>query len=145
MVPRLFKIKHYFSCIQIVNCTVCIMVRLVLNIFSVLFFLLSLWFFITDQIQQKTNSMLFGEVWFNNSPNTLQLAEVIIDRYIDPCSLLTILGCPSFLWHPTISSVLLLPASLVFLTAGVFMLIISQWLPKKRSRRNVYSLDRNKR
>ena len=122
-----------------------VMVRNGFNILSILFFLLSIWYFSTDQIQQKTNPTLVGEAWFNNSPTSLQLAEVVIDRYIDPCSLISFLGCPSFLWHPTISSFLQLPASLVFFTLGVFILVLSQWLPRRRSRQQAYNFSRDGR
>ena len=115
-----------------------LMLRLILNLLCILAFLLSFWFFVTDRLQQKESSTLLGEVWYNNSPSSLQLAEAIIDRYIDPCSLISILGCPSFLWHPTISSALQLSASLFFFALGVFILLISKWLPRRRGRRLVY-------
>ena len=116
-----------------------LMPRLILNILCILSCLLSFWFFVTDRLQQKESSTLLGEVWYNNSPASLQLAEAIIDRYVDPCSLISILGCPSFLWHPTISSALQLPASLFFLALGVFFLLVSKWLPRRRGRRLMYN------
>lgn len=119
------------------------MIRLILNILSISFFLLSFWYFITDRLQQKESSTLLGEMWFKNSPTSIQLAEVVIDRYIDPCSLISLLGCPSFLWHPTISSILQLPASIFFFIVAVLILLLNHWLPRKRGRRAGYNLWRD--
>jgi len=66
---------------------------------------------------------LIGEVWFEWAPTSLQLMESIISRYVDPCGLLVSLNCEPFLWHPWISSILLLPAAPSFiLTAVAFIL-----------------------
>ena len=119
------------------------MIRLILNILSISFFFLSFWYFITDRLQQKEKATLLGEMWFNNSPTSLQLAEVIIDRYIDPCSLISLLGCPSFLWHPAISSILQLPASLFFFIFAILILLLNQWFPRRRGRRAGYNLWRD--
>ncbi len=121
------------------------MARITFNILSALLFLLSIWYFITDQVQQSSSVTLLGEAWFNNAPTSLQLTEVVIDRYIDPCSLISFLGCPSFLWHPTISSVLQLPASLFFFTLGVIVLVLSQWILRRRVRPQLYNLTRDGR
>ena len=121
------------------------MIRLTFNILAVLLFLLSIWYFVTDQMKQSSGATLLGEAWFNNAPTSLQLTEVVIDRYIDPCSLISFLGCPSFLWHPTISSVLQLSASLFFFTLGVIVLVLSQWIPHRRSRRRLHNLRRDGR
>ena len=119
------------------------MIRSILTILYISFFLLSFWYFITDRLQQKSSATLLGQMWFNNSPNSLQLAEVVIDRYIDPCSLISFLGCPSFLWHPTISSILQLPASIFFLILAVLILLLNQWLPHRRARKSSYNLWRD--
>ena len=119
------------------------MIRLILTILYISFFLLSFWYFITDRLQQKAGATLLGEMWFNNSPTSLQLAEVVIDRYIDPCSLISLLGCPSFLWHPTISSILQLPASIFFFILAVLILLLNQWLPRRRARKAGYNLWRD--
>ena len=119
------------------------MIRLILTILYISFFLLSFWYFITDHLQQKASATLLGQIWFNNSPTSLQLAEVVIDRYIDPCSLMSFLGCPSFLWHPTISSILQLPASIFFLILAVLILLLNQWLPHRRARKSRYNLWRD--
>ncbi len=119
------------------------MIRLILTILYISFFLLSFWYFITDRLQQKASATLLGQMWFNNSPTSLQLAEVVIDRYIDPCSLISFLGCPSFLWHPTISSILQLPASIFFFILAVLILLLNQWLPRRRARKAGYNLWRD--
>ena len=119
------------------------MIRSILTILYISFFLLSFWYFITDRLQQKSSATLLGQMWFNNSPTSLQLAEVVIDRYIDPCSLISFLGCPSFLWHPTISSILQLPASIFFFILAVLILLLNQWLPRRRARKSGYNLWRD--
>ena len=119
------------------------MIRFLLNILYISFFFLSFWYFVTDRLQQKENATLLGETWFNNAPTSLQLAEVVIDRYVDPCSLISLLGCPSFLWHPTISSILQLPTSLFFFILAVFILFLNRLLPRKRGRKSGYNLWRD--
>ena len=49
-----------------------------------------------------------GQMWYYLAPESLQTAEVIISRYIEPCSSLEILNCSGFLWYPIISSIFLL-------------------------------------
>ena len=38
-------------------------------------------------------------------------SKTIVSRYVDPCSALEILDCSGFIWHPLISSILLMPAA----------------------------------
>ena len=63
------------------------------------------------QITNKNEITQLGQFWFYFAPNSLQIAEVIVSRYIDPCSALDVLNCSGFIWHPFISSILLLPAA----------------------------------
>tara|TARA_B100000989_G_C19318794_1_gene375794 strand:- start:152 stop:445 length:294 start_codon:yes stop_codon:yes gene_type:complete len=63
------------------------------------------------QIENKNEITQLGQFWFYFSPNSLQIAETIVSRYIDPCSALKVLNCSGFIWHPFISSILLLPAA----------------------------------
>ena len=55
-----------------------------------------------------------GQIWYKYAPNSLQIAEAIVSRYIDPCSSLEILNCSGFVWHPIISTFLIFPAGLTF-------------------------------
>ena len=64
----------------------------------------------------------FGELWFRLSPNSLQITEVIVSRYIDPCDLFLKLNCSPFLWHPIISWTLALPSTPVFLIMSLIFL-----------------------
>ena len=99
---------------------------------GILFFLLTLtsnYFDITTQINGKTEITEIGKLWSEFAPNSLQMAESIISRYIDPCSALEILNCSGFIWHPFIVSILLLPAA-PFLAMLSFILI---WLGIKKS------------
>ena len=78
---------------------------------SVFLTLVSNYFDIVLQIEGKNEISQLGEFWFHFAPNSLQIAETIVSRYIDPCSALDILDCSGFIWHPFISSLLLMPAA----------------------------------
>tara|TARA_B100001094_G_scaffold247617_1_gene244525 strand:- start:324 stop:692 length:369 start_codon:yes stop_codon:yes gene_type:complete len=67
-----------------------------------------------------------GQFWYELSPNSLQISEVIVSRYIDPCSLFVSLECNPVLWHPLISSILILPATPFFL----FLSLLFFWFHK---------------
>ena len=81
---------------------------------GILFFLLTLtsnYLDISLQLNGKTEITEIGMLWSEFAPNSLQMAETIISRYVDPCSALEILNCSGFIWHPFIVSILLLPAA----------------------------------
>ena len=81
---------------------------------GIVFFILTLvsnYFDIISQIDNKSTVIQLGQLWFHFSPGSLQLTETIISRYVDPCSALEILNCSGFIWHPFIVSILLLPAA----------------------------------
>ncbi len=97
-----------------------------LGICSFLLTLVSNYFDILLQLRAKKEITELGQLWHEFSPNSLQLAESIISRYIDPCSALDILNCSGFIWHPFILSILMLPAapflailSFLFITFGI--------------------------
>ena len=99
---------------------------ILLGIGSFLLTLVSNYFDIILQLENKSEITQLGQFWFYFAPNSLQIAEAIISRYIDPCSALEVLNCSGFIWHPFISSILLLPAapllallSFIFLTLGI--------------------------
>ena len=84
---------------------------------GILFFLLTLtsnYLDIPLQLNGKMEITQIGMLWSEFAPNSLQMAETIISRYVDPCSALEILNCSGFLWHPFIVSILLLPAAPFF-------------------------------
>ena len=86
----------------------------ILILFGICSFLLTLvsnYLDIVLQIEGKSEFTQLGQFWFHFAPNSLQIAETIISRYVDPCSALDILDCSGFIWHPFISSILLMPAS----------------------------------
>ena len=101
----------------------------ILIFFGICFFVLTLisnYFDIVLQINDKNKITQLGQFWFHFSPNSLQITETIISRYIDPCSALDVLDCSGFIWHPFISSILLLPAapllaflSFIFIASGI--------------------------
>ncbi len=86
-------------------------VFILLGVGSFVLTLVSNYFDIILQIENKNEITQLGQFWFYFAPNSLQVAEAIVSRYIDPCSALEVLNCSGFIWHPFISSILLLPAA----------------------------------
>ncbi len=84
---------------------------ILLGVSSFVLTLVSNYFDIILQIENKNEITQLGQFWFYFAPNSLQVAEVIVSRYVDPCSALDVLNCSGFIWHPFISSILLLPAA----------------------------------
>ena len=72
-----------------------------------------------------------GEIWFQWSPSTLQMAESIVSRYVDPCGLFVALDCAPFLWHPAVSWILTGYAAPVFLAFGLVLLLVGRWLSRR--------------
>jgi len=70
-----------------------------------------------------------GQIWYKYAPNSLQISEAIVSRYIDPCSSLEILNCSGFVWHPFISTFLIFPAGLTF---GILTIFFIYFGTKKR-------------
>tara|TARA_B100000242_G_scaffold274270_1_gene228471 strand:- start:133 stop:489 length:357 start_codon:yes stop_codon:yes gene_type:complete len=86
----------------------------VLILFGICSFILTLvsnYLDIVLQVEGKNEITQLGQFWFHFSPNSLQIAETIVSRYVDPCSALDILDCSGFIWHPFISSILVMPAA----------------------------------
>ena len=113
---------------------------ILLGISSFILTLISNYFDIILQIENKNEITQLGQIWFYFAPNSLQIAEVIVSRYIDPCSALDVLNCSGFIWHPFISSILLLPAapllvvlSFIFIGFGI----------KKSVRKNISNQTSN--
>lgn len=65
-------------------------------------------------VDGKLGVTQLGQLWFSFAPNSLLAAENLVSRYIDPCSSLEVFNCSGFIWHPLISSILLLPAAPFF-------------------------------
>ena len=86
-------------------------ILILLGIFSFILTIVSNYFDIVLQMESQNEITQLGQFWFHLAPNSLQIAETIVSRYIDPCSALDILDCSGFIWHPFISSVLLMPAA----------------------------------
>ena len=113
-----------------------------LGICSFVLTLVSNYFDIILQIDNKSEITQLGQFWFYFAPNSLQIAEAIVSRYIDPCSALEVLNCTGFIWHPFISSILLFPAapflavlSSIFIGFGI----------KKSARKNTVNRTTNSR
>ena len=86
-------------------------ILILLGIFSYILTLVSNYFDIVLQVEGKNEITQLGQFWFHFAPNSLQITESIISRYVDPCSALDVLDCSGFIWHPFISSILLMPAA----------------------------------
>lgn len=97
----------------------------ILILLGIIFFFLTLisnYFDIALQLDNKAEITQLGQLWFYFSPSSLQLTEAIISRYIDPCSALDVLNCSGFIWHPFILFILSMPAAL-FLAILSFIFI----------------------
>ena len=88
-------------------------ILILFGICSFIFTLVSNYFDVVLQIENKNEVTQLGQLWFHFAPNSLQIAETIVSRYVDPCSALDILDCSGFIWHPFISSILLMPAAVI--------------------------------
>ncbi len=97
-------------------------VLILFGICSFIITLVSNYFDVVLQIDGKNEITQLGQIWFHFAPNSLQIAEALISRYIDPCSALDILDCTGFIWHPFISTILLMPAApLLALLSFIFI------------------------
>ena len=100
--------------------------------FGLLFFSLSVLAIYLDVLLHIDGNLGYtqiGQIWYKYAPYSLQIAEVIVSRYIDPCSSLEILNCSGFVWHPIISTFLIFPAGLTF---GIFTIFFIYFGTKKR-------------
>ncbi len=115
-------------------------ILILLGISSFTLALISNYFDIVLQIEGKNEITKLGQFWFHFAPNSLQIAETIVSRYIDPCSALDILDCSGFIWHPFISSVLLMPAAPTL--ALLSFIMITFGLKKvKRTKRSTHNTN----
>ena len=92
---------------------------------GLIFFALSVFGIYLDillHIDSSVGYTQIGQIWYKYAPNSLQITEAIVSRYIDPCSSLEILNCSGFVWHPIISTFLLLPAGLTFGILAIFFI-----------------------
>ena len=100
--------------------------------FGLIFFVISVISIYLDiflHIYGSTGYTQVGQIWYKYFPNSLQISETIVSRYIDPCSSLEILNCSGFVWHPIISTFLVFPAGLTF---GILTLFFIYFGTKKR-------------
>ena len=108
----------------------------VLILFGICSFILTLvsnYLDIVLQIESKNEITQLGQFWFHIAPNSLQIAETFVSRYIDPCSALDVLDCSGFIWHPFISSILLMPAAPIL--AMLSFILIAFGLKKSGKKR----------
>ena len=107
------------------------MIQIIVYIFLAIFSLLAI-FSCSYDVHLLLNGLdpnftSIGRFWYELSPNSLQIFEVIVSRYIDPCSLFLNLGCSPLLWHPLISSILILPATPIFILLSLSFI----WLQRR--------------
>ncbi len=103
------------------------------RIIGYFFGLLSAYAIWRDMTSPNRPSEAFGQFWFEYSPTSLQVAEAIFSRYIDPCGLFVRIGCEPFLWHPLIATTLSWPAALMF----IFLMLISLGSARVLARRSL--------
>ena len=80
-------------------------------------------------VNGSTGYTQIGQMWYKYAPNSLQIAEAIVSRYIDPSSSLDIINCSGFDWHPIISTFLIFPTGLTF---GILTIFFIYFGTKKR-------------
>ena len=100
--------------------------------FGLIFFVISIFGIYLDVLLHIDGSVGYtqiGQMWYKYAPNSLQIAEAIVSRYIDPCSSLEILNCSGFVCHPIISTFLIFPAGLTF---GIFTIFFIYFGTKQR-------------
>ena len=102
--------------------------KYIFSIIAVLFLFCAGYAIWQDLTNIHSASAPLGKLWYSNNPGSLQFAEAIVSRYIDPCSLIIALNCSPFLWHPFVSTVLGWPAALVLLGLCVISYWFSLWL-----------------
>ncbi len=114
------------------------MIKIIVFIFLVIFFLLTIFscsydvHLLLKGLDPEFTSI--GQFWHVLSPNSLQIIEVVVSRYIDPCSLFINLGCSPLLWHPFISSILVLPATPIFILLTLSFLWLQRRSKNQKSR-----------
>ena len=74
-----------------------------------------------------------GEFWFALSPTSLQISEAVVSRYFDPCSLFISLECDPLLWHPIISSFLLMPSTPTLILISIFLF----WIYRRNIKKTI--------
>ncbi len=100
--------------------------------FGLIFFVMSILSIYLDvllHIDGSEGYTQIGQMWYKYAPNSLQIAEVIVSRYVDPCSSLEVLNCSGFVWHPIISTFLIFPGGLTF---GILTILFIYLGTKKR-------------
>ncbi|PPR14829.1 MAG: hypothetical protein CFH42_00591 [Alphaproteobacteria bacterium MarineAlpha12_Bin1] len=88
---------------------------------GVLFVLTGSFIFLADIFDVLGSDSIFislGEIWFQVNKSSLIISESFISRYIP------LIG--SWLWHPVISSILTIPAFLLFAVSGLIVLLFSR-------------------
>ena len=111
----------------------------ILILFGICLFILTLvsnYFDIVLQITGKNEIIQLGQFWFHLAPNSLQIAESVVSRYVDPCSALDILDCSGFIWHPFISSILLMPAAVILALLSFVFIAFGLKKSKIKRKRN---------
>ncbi len=113
-------------------------ILILFGIFSFILTLVSNYFDIVLQVDGKSEITQLGQFWYHFAPNSLQITESIISRYVDPCSALDILDCSGFIWHPFISSILLMPAAPILATLSfIFIALGLKKSTRKREKNKI--------
>ena len=106
--------------------------RRIFTTFGLIFFIVSsigIFFDVFLHFNGNKGYTQIGQIWYQFHPNSLQITETVVSRYIDPCSSLDILNCSGFIWHPLISTFLTFPVGITF---GIFSIIFIYIGTKKK-------------
>ena len=107
-----------------------------LRIIGCCFALLSVYSMWLDMTSSNKVSNVFGQFWFEHSLTSLQVAETIVSRYVDPCGLFISIGCEPFLWHPLIVTSLGWPAALIFIFLTLIFFGLARLINRRSLRRS---------
>ena len=91
--------------------------RFLLRFISMMFLVVAVITGVVDAIQtvaaDRLNLTILGEAWYSFSPDSLNAAQAVVQRYVHP-----------LLWDPVIQWVLLQPAAAVFLALSLVFYLL---------------------
>lgn len=91
--------------------------RFILRLISLFFLVVAVIAGVVDSIETVSAGVytptILGEAWFQFSPDTLNMMQATVQRYVHPA-----------LWDPVIQWILLKPAALVFLALSLIFYLL---------------------
>ena len=100
------------------------MLKAIFRMLSVVFLVLAVILLVIDVTRSIADSAIvltpLGQVWFDWSPDTLNLSQAVVQRYLHP-----------YVWDPIIQSVLLAPGWSIF---GILAVLFSMASRRRKDR-----------